>query len=638
MNDRQKELLRTLLIQNDQTLTIMHLANQLECAEKTVRNDLKKIESVLADYQSAKITRQPGIGITLEINNDDRTAVFQQLLAAEPKSQEDRLVEMAYQLLVHDKPTTLQQFSAAFFVPKQTVKKELASIANWLSDYQLELVSKPRVGNIVEGDELHKRSALAHLSELISSVSTDKTYVMDLFYPYEITTVQRALDELQQQYAIAFTDGAIESLLVHALIMMKRTRQKSPVTVPLTEKETVIQHREYAYAVSFFAYLEEVFKLSFSEDERIYFTWHLISSKKKGDREDDSLLDNQFLAEVIETLIARLSDLTLFAFGNDDMLKSGLTVHIHSVINRLKYGFPITNPLLPEIKKMYPYMFNMVMIALSDIKEKHRLEVPEDEAAYLVLHFQASVERLEASRERKRRALIVCHMGVGMSHLLQAKVEQHYQDMEIVACVGKADLNTYLDHDHIDLIISTIDLSTTQVPYVRVTPLLESKDKQKLNQFLSAIEHKELENKSTALSSLIRGDLVQLQLEKEHPFQVIEQLGNVLYEKGIVEKSFIHSAVLRERRSATSIGGGIAIPHGNPKQVLQSAIAVALLKEPMKWGDERVSIVFMLAISGNDQQWNRAAVSHIVQLSESPAAVSRLLDVKDIQSFINRLH
>ncbi|UHA62715.1 PRD domain-containing protein [Metabacillus litoralis] len=33
------------------------------------------------------------------------------------------------------------------------------------------------------------------------------------------------------------------------------------------------------------------------------------------------------------------------------MLKSGLIVHVHSVINRIKYGFPITNPLLPNIKK-----------------------------------------------------------------------------------------------------------------------------------------------------------------------------------------------------------------------------------------------------------------------------------------------
>ena len=638
MNDRQKELLRTLIVQNGQILNIVDLSEQLRCAEKTVRNDLSLIEDHLAEYASAYLRRQPGIGITLEIEEADRSDIFQKLLTNEPKSQEDRFIEMAYHLLVNNKPITLQELSKKYYVPKITIKKELDSIAKWLENYQLELISKPRLGNIIQGSELQKRSALAHLSELLSSVADTKNYVLELFQPYEITTVKKALNELQQTYSIAFTDAAIESLLVHSLIMMKRTRQKSPVTVPYKEKEAAYSYKEYKYAIAFFEQLESIFRIKFPEDERIYFTWHLISGKRKNDAREDPYIKNDFLLHVIADLTSKLSTITLFPFEHDPILRNGLIVHVHSVINRIKYGFPITNPLLPNIKRMYPYLFNMVLLALNEIKEKHELEVPEDEAAYLVLHFQASIERLRESREEKRRTLIVCHMGVGMSHLLQAKIEQHYHDMQVVACIGKAELHKYLKNQDVDFIISTVELERMNIPYITISPLLEAKDKEKLNQFLTAMDNKQFKSSDEkVLTQLSRGDLIHLHVRKEHPFQVIEMLGNVLYEKGFVNKEFIHSALLRERKSSTSIGGSISIPHGSPTMVNQSAIAIALLKEPLNWGNEQVSLVFMLAISTQDPKLNRKAVSEIVAYSETPSFIQSLIEVKSVKEFLGKL-
>ena len=638
MNDRQKELLRTLLVQNGQTLHIGDLSEQLRCAEKTVRNDLNVIEELLAEYPTAYLSRQPGIGITLDIEETGRSELFQKLLSTEPKTPQDRFIEIAYHLLVSNKAITLQELSKKYYVPKATIKKDLDSIARWYETYQLELISKPRLGNVVQGSELRKRSALAHLSELLSSVSDTKNYVLELFQPYEITAVKKALNELQQKNSIAFTDAAIESLLVHSLIMMKRTRQKSPVTVPDKEKEAAYSSKEYSYAIPFFEQLESAFQIKFSEDERIYFTWHLISGKRKNDAIEDPFIKNDYLLNVITDLITKLSTMTLFPFKDDLILKNGLIVHVHSVINRIKYGFPITNPLLPNIKKMYPYLFNMVLLALNEVKENHELEVPEDEAAYLVLHFQASIERLKEKREKQRRTLIVCHMGVGMSHLLQAKIEQHYKDMQVVGCIGQAELSEYLKKSTVDFIISTVELKQVSIPHLTISPLLEAKDKEKLNQFLTEMEKKQIiSNEKKVLTQLSRGDLVHIHVDKEHPFQVIEMLGNKLYEKGFVTKEFIHSALLRERKSSTSIGGLIAIPHGSPTMVNQSAVAIALLKEPINWGNEQVSLVFMLAISTLDPKLNRKAVGQIVAYSETPSFIHSLIESSSVKEFLEKL-
>ncbi|EOR22090.1 transcriptional antiterminator [Niallia nealsonii AAU1] len=639
MNDRQKVLLQTLLSNEGETWNIMELSERLACSEKTVRNDLGKIEQLLNKFPSAKLKRQPGIGITLEINREDRSGLLQQLFFNNQKAMEERIIEIAYLLLVSQNPITLQSLAERYYASKTTIKKEMEIIEKWLADYGLELISKPRLGNILLGTEFQRRSALAHLSQLLSSVFVEKNYVLDLFLPYEITSVKRALQKMQNYFEIQFMDETFDSLVVHALIIVKRTRQKSPITVIEKDKAYVKAYKEYEWAGMFFKQLENSFSMKFPENECIYFTWHLISGKRVGDLEEHAFFQDTQLLGIIHNITERLSELTAYSFEKDSILTEGLAVHMYSVISRMKYGFPVSNPLLVDIKKMYPYMFNMVIFALEEIKNTYDLDVPEDEAAFLVLHFQASIERLEGNSGKKKNSLIVCHLGVGISHLLEAKIKQHYADIHILACIGKKSIDEFLKNNNIDFIISTVSLKELPVPYVVISPLLEEKDKDKLNQFLQQVEENQESNSkdSKQLSKLVRGDLVQLEIDKDHPYEVIEMLGNLLFQKGLIEKEFIHSALNRERKSATAIGGNIAIPHGDPEMVIQSAIAVAILKEPIQWGNEYAAVIFLLAISKQEQNLNRAVIGQIASYSENlefSRRIAKLTDVKSVLDYI----
>jgi len=123
-------------------------------------------------------------------------------------------------------------------------------------------------------------------------------------------------------------------------------------------------------------------------------------------------------------------------------------------------------------------------------------------------------------------------------------------------------------------------------------------------------------------------------LDKGHRYEVVEMLATTLVNKGYVRQEFIHSAVNRERKSATAIGGGVAIPHGNPSVVQRSAIAAAIMKEPIEWGDERVSLVFLLAISKENHRDVRAVIGKIASLSESPLVVHELTVAENYQDFL----
>src|SRR5699024_2956636 len=137
---------------------------------------------------------------------------------------------------------------------------------------------------------------------------------------------------------------------------------------------------------------------------------------------------------------------------------------------------------------MYPYMFGMVLLAVKDLKS-FDIQMPEDEAAYLVLHFQASIERMQGTRAVKKQGIIVCHMGIGMSHLLQAKIEQNFDSVTILNCIGESYMQNYVQDNKMYVIIFTIPLDQIDVPHIVVSPLVEPKEKEPVKVLIQQVEN-----------------------------------------------------------------------------------------------------------------------------------------------------
>ncbi|SET46995.1 activator of the mannose operon, transcriptional antiterminator [Salinibacillus kushneri] len=89
-------------------------------------------------------------------------------------------------------------------------------------------------------------------------------------------------------------------------------------------------------------------------------------------------------------------------------------------------------------------------------------------------------------------------------------------------------------------------------------------------------------------------------------------------------RKIIHKILLREKTSPTSIGGGVALPHAQPELVKKSVVGIATLKEPIEWGTEKVSIVFLMAIGKQDQRHLRSLMQTISSISESPEIREKL--------------
>lgn len=118
MNTRQKDILYLLISEPEDYLLVRDIADRAKCSEKTIRNDLKAIEEFLTEHSDAELIRKPGAGVSLKIEEHEKMRLSRKLcLKQRPKVQtdEERVLEIAYRLLMNAKPVTVKEIAAQHF-------------------------------------------------------------------------------------------------------------------------------------------------------------------------------------------------------------------------------------------------------------------------------------------------------------------------------------------------------------------------------------------------------------------------------------------------------------------------------------------------------------------------------------------
>lgn len=128
--------------------------------------------------------------------------------------------------------------------------------------------------------------------------------------------------------------------------------------------------------------------------------------KKPGDEVNQELIEKRFIlqdtdmaGELSRVYVDLDSDeiklvLDIIHQGQDVLeqtfdisLYIALADHLHYTIERTKEGLVLQNPLSWEVRKFYPREFQLGREAIKYIKEKLGIELADDEAASIALHF-----------------------------------------------------------------------------------------------------------------------------------------------------------------------------------------------------------------------------------------------------------
>lgn len=148
--------------------------------------------------------------------------------------------------------------------------------------------------------------------------------------------------------------------------------------------------------------------LGINNEEIIVIGKGLGFQKKPGDEVNQDLIEKRFILQNTNTdMVGELSrvyvdldseeiDLVLEIIHQgqeklgqtfDISLYIALADHLHYTIQRTREGLTLQNPLAWEVRKFYPEEFQLGKDTIELVKEKMTLQLADDEAASIALHF-----------------------------------------------------------------------------------------------------------------------------------------------------------------------------------------------------------------------------------------------------------
>jgi len=138
--------------------------------------------------------------------------------------------------------------------------------------------------------------------------------------------------------------------------------------------------------------------------------------------------------------------------------------------------------------------------------------------------------------------------------------------------------------------------------------------------------------------SILSKDRISLQASATDKVDAIRKAGELLMKAGCVLPAYIDGMLTREQSMSTSLGNGVAIPHGvyeNREHILQTGISVLQLKDGVEWDEgEKVFMVIGIAASSDEHV---GVLSNLADVIDNEENLAELLKTNDPDVILKHL-
>ena len=188
------------------------------------------------------------------------------------------------------------------------------------------------------------------------------------------------------------------------------------------------------------------------------------------------------------------------------------------------------------------------------------------------------------------------------------------------------------------MIVSTVPvLPVPDVPVVLINSQLSNMEISKISSTIETIKSKKLHRKmEQKLKFLFYEDLFFFNQGFTSERDAITFLAEKLEQKGCVDSQYKQKIFEREDISSSAYSN-IAMPHPLEMNSKKTAIAVSIHNTPMNWKQNKVNIIFMLAIQEDDRTLFRDIFDFVTQIISNTHYLQALLTTKTYQEFIDLL-
>ncbi|HJC49147.1 MAG TPA: PRD domain-containing protein [Candidatus Anaerostipes avistercoris] len=573
-------------IEMQSVCSVEKLAGKLNVSAKTIRNDIKELNYLLGGYAMISMNKGDCKLIVFDQKGfqEIRNKIFQQDDFF--NSPQTRMTYLFWQLINAEEPYLTDDLSEEMKVGRTTAISDLNKLRKIIGKYQLKIKGKANTGLKLVGDELHIR--LFILENIYEQLY--------LNFPLG-AEVREKLSDFQKKLSL---DALGFGFFYRFFVVMIQRIESGHVIQELDEKYMdLYQNQAYSIVDEFLDEIENVKAYEIPKEERIFLCISVAGMRTPANtREIEQKISvSEDVADMIIEMLDRIhTELDVTVIANE--LFDDFVYHIFFMINRLKYGLHIHNPMIDDFKNQYSVAYKMAEIGKEVIEKREGITITEDEMAFLAAYF--GVFLIEQEPEEKRcRIAIVCGSGKIIGRLIENQLKRIFDvepEFEFFYNGNFAEhkKNTF------DYIVTTTELNLeTETPVIFMDEVF---DKEYIQKKFHNIKYL-----ADAGHDIRRGiDSLFMNLLDENRFFILNQeksydenvriMAETLMSQGELDTEFADRVEKREKYSTMILNQNIAFPHTrNMLPKLSLALGV-YPKPPKEKGYEEVKLVILLGI------------------------------------------
>lgn len=194
---------------------------------------------------------------------------------------------------------------------------------------------------------------------------------------------------------IAFAQGHLEgefsetihsALVDHINLAIERTQRGIYITNPFTFEIQHLYRDEFRVAERAVEYLNEQLDVKLPQDEVSFLAMHFHGARRK-EKEGKPIAEVKLISHVLD-------EGKRIGIQFDESLSTVHFIsHLKGLIDRVKVGKTLSNPLLVQIREEYEDVFARAIILANKIADGLQKPVPLEEVGFLTMHLQRLMQR-----------------------------------------------------------------------------------------------------------------------------------------------------------------------------------------------------------------------------------------------------
>ncbi|WP_086350645.1 BglG family transcription antiterminator [Candidatus Enterococcus clewellii] len=611
ISKRQTELIKKLM-GNQELMTANSLSEALDVSSKTVRNDIQQINNM---FQTSVIESKVGKGYFV---HDPHHHLDNFMIENEPQNLQFELLNR----IIDGQDTGFYELADEFFISESTLDRIVKELNRVIAQRDESLcVVRKHNRLLIEGEEEQKRQIFnIFLNQEIESHKLSLDKYADYFEFCDLKRLSGLIVSYHKKNQFAMNDYSTISFILHVAVLIERISKGSYVQIDRTKQ---IDARSYELAKQFIEELEKELLIVIPSQE-LYYIARLYSGKFIV---ADQANEEQFVA-VVDHLLTHIALVFHIDFSADERMKDYLITHLSALYKRAIQKQYLTNPLTEEMKNKFPFIYNVSVFAADFIQKELGITFPDDEIAYIALHFLSASENI--SYGKKRKLLLICPYGVASRRLVRNKMKKITKySIELIESTSVFDVEDLLG-DEIDLVLSTEHLTLSKnIPFYQYDSFFTDEDVKNIQVLLD-----ERHSSESILNQFFKEELFFSRQTFKSREEVITFLCKNLTDHGYCKPDYSEKVLSREQLSSTSYGNYYAIPHAIQRSALKNAVAVCCLEKPIDWGGNRVRLVLLLAMKEERDNSFEELFSQLVKILSEGRFVKKLSKQTDFKTFI----